>query len=88
MTGSLGSYVWTRMGPLAFLLLITLLNAIFRGTLLALLIAESIKFSGYPLEANWFFSSLSLMSLLLGSVQVLIILRLRPYGIDFLVCAG
>ena len=75
-----------RFWSSAFLL--TLRSATFLGILDALVIALSIKFSGYSLARSNSFSSFNLRSLRSFLVQILMILKANEYGIAFDVALG
>ena len=75
----------TKIGRLDFFLVLDFLRATFLGTDQALTIAEFIINLEYPLSNRDVFNSWSLLSLFIWHVQVLTILRLKLYGIDFLV---
>ena len=82
--GSLGPKVTAKIGPSFWLGVEAFLSATFLGTFLALFIAESMLFSGYPLSMS--VSSWKRCSLLWGSIQILTIRKLMSM-VWLLLCA-
>ena len=80
--------MWAKIGPSDFFDIVTFLRAILLGTSRARFIAEFISLSLYPLSINCIFSSASLLSLFSFVLQILTILRLKLYGMAFMVEVG
>ena len=88
MDGNLGSYFIEKTGRFSSTFFLTLNKAIFLGIFFALVIAESIKLSGYCLARSRSFYSFNLRSGLFWFVQMRIILNAREYGIALDVVFG
>ena len=86
--GILGSYFIANIGRTSDFFFLTFRSAIFLGIFRAFSILLSTRLSGYFLASKSSFRSDNLLSLFSGLVQILTILRLKEYGIDFVVNFG